>query len=426
MPRVIANRSVRRLWVGQTTSHVGDWFLRIALPLYVLARTGSVTDTSLTFLCAYVPALVMGPLAGALVEGWDHRRTMICADLVRAGIVSLLFLDPNARAIWAVYLVAGVGASVSEFFAPARSAIIPALVAPEDLARANGTMSIGSELALLIGPALGGLTYGIGGLRSAVVVDALSYLWSAGATWGLPRTPKTSRTSPAGVATTFEALRSGLSLARRDQLLRALLTSNVVLSVGAGILSVAIVTLVRHHLEAAGFQYGLLLSAQAVGGITGAWLSRRVSSRLTNKAWVLLTTALIGLAVAGVAASPTWWLVALVLFIGGAPTTINTVVITILVQVTPPPDFRARTSSVYRWTTFAGGAIGTILAAPLTSASGSQVALVCSAAFIGISTAVVAAMMPGPVRSARPHDGSSASSSRATYLRTRHAPRAAE
>ena len=401
MAKAAGNRSIRRLWVGQTTSQVGDWFLRIALPLYVLARTGSATDTAITFLAAYLPALVIGPLAGAMVEGWDHRRTMIGADLIRAGLVSLLFVDPSARTIWAVYLIAATGAGVSAFFAPARTALIPSLVEADGLGRANGTMSIGSELGLLVGPALGGLTYSLGGLRSAVVVDALSYLWSAGATWGLPRTPRVPRTSATTVGSTLEALRSGLGVASRDRLLRALFASNLVLMVGAGTLSVAIVTFARQDLGVTGFQYGTMLSAQAVGGMAGAWLSRRVSSQLTNKAWVVLTTGLIGLAVAGVAGSPTWWVVALVLLAGGAPTTINAVVVTILVQLTPPPDFRARTASVYSWTNSAGAAAGTILAGPLTAHAGSQVALVVSAAFIGISTLIAAAMMPGPVRKAR-------------------------
>jgi len=399
--KAAGNRSIRRLWVGQTTSQVGDWFLRIALPLYVLARTGSATDTAITFLAAYLPALVIGPLAGAMVEGWDHRRTMIGADLIRAGLVSLLFVDPGARTIWAVYLIAASGAGVSAFFAPARTALIPSLVEADGLARANATMSIGSELALLVGPALGGLTYSLGGLRSAVVVDALSYLWSAGATWGLPRTPRVPRTSATTVGSTLEALRSGLGVASRDRLLRALFASNLVLMVGAGTLSVAIVTFARQDLGVTGFQYGTMLSAQAVGGMAGAWLSRRVSSQLTNKAWVVLTTGLIGLAVAGVAGSPTWWVVALVLLAGGAPTTINAVVVTILVQLTPPPDFRARTASVYSWTNSAGAAAGTILAGPVTAYAGSQVALLVSAAFIGISTVIAAAMMPGPVLKAR-------------------------
>jgi len=399
--KAAGNRSIRRLWVGQTTSQVGDWFLRIALPLYVLARTGSATDTAITFLAAYLPALVIGPLAGAMVEGWDHRRTMIGADLIRAGLVSLLFVDPSARTIWAVYLIAATGAGVSAFFAPARTALIPSLVEADGLGRANGTMSIGSELGLLVGPALGGLTYSLGGLRSAVVVDALSYLWSAGATWGLPRTPRVPRTSATTVGSTLEALRSGLGVASRDRLLRALFASNLVLMVGAGTLSVAIVTFARQDLGVTGFQYGTMLSAQAVGGMAGAWLSRRVSSQLTNKAWVVLTTGLIGLAVAGVAGSPTWWVVALVLLAGGAPTTINAVVVTILVQLTPPPDFRARTASVYSWTNSAGAAAGTILAGPVTAYAGSQVALLVSAAFIGISTVIAAAMMPGPVLKAR-------------------------
>ena len=394
------DRNIRRLWLGQTTSLIGDWFLRIALPLLVLARTGSATATGLTFLSAYGPGLVLAPIAGALVEGWDHRRTMIRADVIRAGVVAVLLVQPSRREIWIVYVVAVAGSGVSQFFTPARTALIPSLVGAEHLAQVNGTMAIGSELALLAGPALGGLVYSAGGLRTAVVVDAMSYLVSATATSLLPNRSRKARR--AGLPGSITALRSGLRLASRDPMLRSLFAANTAMALAAGIIGVAVVYFARRHLLASGAQYGTMLSAQAIGGLGGAWLSRRVSGVMTNKAWLLVTNSLVAAAVAGIAASGRWWVVALVLFGGGAPTTISNVVTTVLVQLTPPADFRARVASVYGWTSTAGLVLGTMAAGPLVTRYGSQSALVIAAGLMGASVVLLARLMPGPLRGFSP------------------------
>ncbi len=342
---------------------------------------------------------MIGPIAGALVEGFDHRHTMIATDLIRGGLVGVLLVSPGSGAIWVVYLVAALQAGVSEFFAPARTALIPALVRTESLAKANGTMSIGSELALLLGPASGGLTYGVGGLRAAVAIDTVSYLISAGATGLLPRTGRDRvgrRTLR--VEATARSLGSGLAFAGREPLLRTLFAANLIMAVGAGILGVAIVTFARRDLGVGGLDYGVMLSAQSIGGLAGAWLSRRITGALSDKAWVSLSFGLIGLAVAGVAASNRWWLAAMVLLAGGTPTTLGLVVVTTLVQLTPPESYRARTASIYRWTSMAGLAIGSVIAGPLAAGHGSRAALAVSAGLIGISAVLAGWRMPGRIR----------------------------
>jgi MFS family permease len=69
-------------------SSLGSWLLVIAIPAHILAATGSLRDTGLTLAAAYLPQLVLGPVAGAVADRWDRRRLMIAANLFCAGLSS--------------------------------------------------------------------------------------------------------------------------------------------------------------------------------------------------------------------------------------------------------------------------------------------------------------------------------------------------
>ncbi|CAM5744458.1 hypothetical protein SALBM311S_07709 [Streptomyces alboniger] len=83
-------RDYRLLASGQLLSSLGDWFLLLAVPYYVLELTGSAMASGFSLAAGTVPALVLGPLAGALVDRWNRLRVMIAADLVRMVAVSLM------------------------------------------------------------------------------------------------------------------------------------------------------------------------------------------------------------------------------------------------------------------------------------------------------------------------------------------------
>ncbi len=84
MVETLRNRNFTLLWLGQLVSMTGDWVIFIALPLYVYEQTGSALATGAMFISHTLPKLVVGSLAGAFVDRWDRKRTMIVADFVRA------------------------------------------------------------------------------------------------------------------------------------------------------------------------------------------------------------------------------------------------------------------------------------------------------------------------------------------------------
>ena len=168
------------LWVGQTISLLGDRLNQVALGVLVLSITGSALDVGLTFLAATLPNLLFGPLAGTFVDRWNQKHVMVVSDLIRAGLVLLIPLAAERSVLLAYPIVFGV-TTVSIFFRPARTAVIPRIVSTEDLTPANGAMWTAETIADVVGYPIAGLFVAFLGsaLALAFWFDAASYLVSA-------------------------------------------------------------------------------------------------------------------------------------------------------------------------------------------------------------------------------------------------------
>ena len=169
--RLFRNNSFLALWLGQTVSFVGDYFYWLAIPIMVDKLTGSSLQVGLSVMFSALPMLVLGPVAGVFVDRWDRKRTMIVADLLRAGLVLLCLLVRTPDQVWIYYIVGFLMSCVSRFFFPSQNAVLPLIVPDrDDLLAANGLMQIVQTLGLLIGPTLAGFSIGIWGEQVAFVV----------------------------------------------------------------------------------------------------------------------------------------------------------------------------------------------------------------------------------------------------------------
>ena len=135
--RLLRRRDFGLLWVGGLVSETGDWLLLVGLPVWVLELTGSSLVTASVFLVGLLPSLVVGPLAGVLVDRWDRRRTLVAVSLAQAAfLLPLLGVDGRGD-LWVVYLVTAVEAALGQLNDPARNALVPSLVTGDDLVSAN-------------------------------------------------------------------------------------------------------------------------------------------------------------------------------------------------------------------------------------------------------------------------------------------------
>jgi MFS family permease len=283
---LLRRRDFGLLWTGGLISETGDWFLLVGLPVWVLQVTGSSLVTATVFLVGLLPGLVVGPLAGVLVDRWDRRRTLVAVSLAQAAfLLPLLAVDGRHR-LWVVYLVMAAEAALAQLNDPARNALVPALVARDDLVGANALIGLNANLARLAGSPLGGLLVELAGLPGLVIGDAVSFLVGA-ALLGLvrrppraePAEPREVSTAPAPPGVVGEWV-DGLRVTLGDRGLRWGLVVNGLAAVAQGIFTVLFVLFVTRELGGDGADVGLLRGVQAIGGLLGGLVVVGLARRL--------------------------------------------------------------------------------------------------------------------------------------------------
>src|SRR6478609_5764136 len=122
---------MRRVWYAQIVSLLGDFlavFAVISVVTYRLHGTPSqVTNVQISYM---LPLALLGPLSGVFVDRWPLKPTLVSSDLIRAGLVALLFFSSS---LWHIYVILAALSCVSSFFGPAQSVTIRSHVPPDGL-----------------------------------------------------------------------------------------------------------------------------------------------------------------------------------------------------------------------------------------------------------------------------------------------------
>ena len=299
---LLRRRDFGLLWAGGLISETGDWFLLVGLPVWVLQVTGSSLVTATVFLVGLLPSLVVGPLAGVLVDRWDRRRTLVAVSLAEAAFLLPLLAVDGPGDLWIVYLVMAVEAALGQLNDPARNALVPALVGRDDLVGANALIGLTANLARLAGSPLGGILVELSGLPGLVLGDAVSFLLGA-ALLSLIRPGRVDRVRGAvhspvrGVVGEWV---DGLRVTLGERALRWGLVVDGLAAVAQGIFTVLFVLFVTRELGGDGAQVGLLRGVQAIGGLVGGVLVAGLAGRLEAARLLgvsLLTFGLLDLAI---------------------------------------------------------------------------------------------------------------------------------
>lgn len=176
-----------RLWLAEVISLTGDWFSTVALSALVIKYSPEETHglaISLFLLARGLPPMLLSPYAGVLVDRFNRRWLMIISDWLRAVVVlGLLLVVANPDLLWAVYALTMLQFVLSTVFAPAMSAMIPAVVEHEDLVIANTMMSATWSAMLAFGAALGGFVSASFGVSVALVFDVITYVLAGWLIW---------------------------------------------------------------------------------------------------------------------------------------------------------------------------------------------------------------------------------------------------
>ena len=292
--RLALNGSFSALWAGQLISLFGDRIHQVALAAAVLITTGSVLASALVFVAAFIPNLLISPIAGTFVDRWDHKEVLIVSDLLRAATVLLIPMAIVTNVIL-VYPFVFLLTTISIFFRPARVAILPRIVRKDELITANSALWVGETMADVIGFPLAGLFVAAIGsaLPVAFWLDSATYVASAVLLTGLiVRAPAAAEesTSPAvetGVGEGFFGeMRAGYRFLRSEPTLFANTIQASVAQLTVGVLTALMPTyaLVVFGASQFGWEavYTFIEASVGAGNLLGGFAIGLIGARLAK------------------------------------------------------------------------------------------------------------------------------------------------
>lgn len=369
----------RKLWIGQTTSALGDGMTGVALAFAVLAVSGSAADLGVVLAAFMVPRVVFMLVGGVWADRLPRRGIMIGADLVRAGAqawlaVAIVAGDPQ---LWVFILASIASGTASAFFQPASTGLIPETIGPDRLQQANAMLNLSHSVAIMAGPIISGMVVAVAGAGWVFAFDAATFAVSAASLASL-RVPAVTRMQP-------DSFLRDLAVGWREVVSRRWLTASLAaFAFGnlafAGFFVLAPVTIDRQYGGAA--DWGLLMGCFGLGGVAGGALSLRWRpARPLVATFAVLLAAPAALALLSMM-PPLAVLAAGVAVFATGTAVANTVWHT-TVQQQVPAESLSRVSS-YDWmVSLLIFPLGSALAGPLADALGVRMALLAFAALAG-------------------------------------------
>ena len=178
---VLKDKNFFFFWLGQIISQFGDRLTQMALIAFVFKHWGgSAFGLAKVMSFTIIPSFLIGPIAGAYVDRWNRKYTMIITDIIRAALVlSIPLFLIRLHSLVPIYICIFLVFTASCFFLPSKLSIIPELVSKEKLLVANSLTNTTIMMAAVLGVGLGGPLIEVVGAKIGFYIDATTYIFSA-------------------------------------------------------------------------------------------------------------------------------------------------------------------------------------------------------------------------------------------------------
>jgi MFS family permease len=271
----------RRLWIGETVSQFGTMVSQLALPLVaILVVHASTFEVGLLTAFESLAFLIVGLPAGAWVDRMRFRTVLIVNDLVRAAAMGSIPLAAwlGFLSIGQLYVVALLVGVSTVFFDVAYQSYLPELIDRKSLVEGNAKLQASESVSQIAGPSIGGLLIQALTAPYAVLVDAISFLWSAAWVAAIKvRPPKPQRRPDRNLG---REIAEGLRFVIGNRMLRSIAmctgSSNLFSSMAFAVFYV----LLARELHLSAGIIGLIMSTSAIGGLLGSLVASRIAARL--------------------------------------------------------------------------------------------------------------------------------------------------
>ncbi len=387
MRGALGHRDFRLLLGGQAISSTGDWLYNVSLVVYVLDQTGSGAWVAATSLVRFLPYVLFGTFGGVIADRYDRRRVMIVTDLARTGVMLALTLVAAADGpAFVAVALAGVSTVFSSAYLPAVRAATPTLVGEDDLAGANTLVSTIDNVALALGPAIGGVLLLFGSPVAAFGVNAGTFLVSALLTLGIRTSLVPAGASDEEPPSLRERVREGFGAIASSSTVKVLLVMSLALTVFYGMEIVLYALASEELFEIGDDGLAFLWAAIGLGGVLAAGITGRVAARPHQAVILGLLNVASAVPIVVLAFGGSGAVVYPLVAIEGAAVIVSDVIFMTMMQRTVSGDVLGRVFGIMDSIMVAGIMAGTVIAPVLVNAFGLEAAMIASGALVVLIT----------------------------------------
>ncbi|MDQ3878094.1 MAG: MFS transporter [Actinomycetota bacterium] len=399
----------RALWLGQIISLVGTQMRYVAVPYQVFRLTGSNLAVGLIGVAEVVPLIAFSLIGGSIADSMDRRRLIAWTQvglMVTSGALAVVTLLSRHPSLGWIYGLTAVSAALSAVDRPARSAMVPSLVRPEQLSAAMALRQVVMQVSQIVGPAIGGALIALfargaatsqTGIGAVYLIDAVTFVGSLVALRWVPQQDPQELFGPQelaerrSIAGQLKAVREGVSFAVSKQVISAVFLIDLSAMIFGMPRAVFPALAIRSFHGGAGV-LGLLSAAPAVGALLGALSTGWVPRVRRQGRAVIAAVAVWGLGItfAGLAlfSLP---LTLLLLAIAGAADVISAVFRGTMLLENTPDVLRGRLTALQIMVVTGGPRLGDVEAGTVASFVGAPASVVIGGIGCLVGTAAVAA-----------------------------------
>jgi MFS family permease len=336
------SRDFRTLFIAGTVFNLGAMFGYVAVPYQLYALTSSNLAVGAMGVVQLIPLLVFGLYGGALADHVDRRRLLIVTGVAQTALVAVLLANSllGQPQVWVLYVVGALMSVASSLQRPSREALIPRVVRHDELPAAVAVSSIGGQLGMLVGPAIGGLLIAQYGPPIAFGIEAAGLFVATAMLLRLHRYPPIEESTPPS----WRAITEGISYAvkRKD-----LLGTYVVDMVGMFMaMPIVLFPALATEVFAQPAMLGLLYTAEGVGAVVATLTSGWTSSVFHHGRAVTLAAAGWGACIGIAGLMPNAWLAIGFLALAGGFDTISGIFRGVIWHQTIPDSMRGRLAGI--------------------------------------------------------------------------------
>jgi MFS family permease len=337
-----ASRDFRLLFAAGTIFYLGAMVSYVAIPFQIYRLTGSNFAVGAIGLVELVPLVVFGLYGGALADHVDRRRLLIWTG-VGQGVLTCVLAGNAFRddpSIWVIFVIAGLLTATSALQRPSREALMPRTVRHDQITAANALTSLGMQIGVLVGPAIGGLLVAYVGIGWCFVVDVVGLALASALYYAMRPYPHTVETTPPSLRSIGEGMR--YALGRKDLLGTYLVDIAAMLLAMPVVLFPALAQDVFEHPQL----LGLLYTAETVGALVATGLSGWTGHVHHHGRAIVVAAACYGLCIGLAGLAPSIWLCLVFFALAGAADMISGIFRGTVWNQTIPEHMRGRLAGI--------------------------------------------------------------------------------